>query len=210
MELASDQIKGLFAACGQKIAENRDRLIELDSVAGDGDLGLSMSDGFNAVDKALRESDETDIGKLLYLVSKTMSAYAPSSAGTLLSAGLMNSAKVLRGKTDLDVAGLALWWGEVLAGIVALGGAKPGDKTMLDSLVPAVESLKAQPLGQSPAKALRAAAEAAQKGAQCTVGMMARHGRAAVRGEESRSMIDPGAVLCGLLFEAMAEYAESL
>lgn len=204
------ELKGMFRACDEKIAANRSRLIELDSVAGDGDLGLSMNDGFRAVTRVLADTDETDLGKLLYLIGKTLSSHAPSSAGTLLSSGIINSAKALRGAEEMGVMEFTLMWEKILEGIVSMGGARRGDKTMIEAIAPAVDVLKGLPGNADPASAARAAGKASAEGAQSTVGMIAVHGRAAVRGEDSRGMVDPGAVLVSLIFQAMAEYVETI
>ena len=91
------------------MAENREYLINLDSVVGDGDLGLTMSDGFLAAYEAVAEKGETDAGRLLYQAGKAMSTAVPSTMGTLMASGLMQAGKALKGNTELSpgqVAGL--------------------------------------------------------------------------------------------------------
>ncbi len=190
-----------------KIMEkNRNYLIELDSVVGDSDLGLTMTDGFNAAYEAVSDGTETDLGKLLYKAGKTMGNKVPSTMGTLMAAGLMRAGKAIRGKEELtgsDVAGL---FEAYESGVADLGKAKVGDKTFLDGFHPGVEVLKAQvEAGAALEEAFIKAAEAAWNGFEHTTTMIAVHGRAATRGEASRSLKDPGAAVAALIMKAAAD-----
>lgn len=188
------------------MAENRDYLIDLDSVVGDGDLGLTMSDGFAAAYEAVHGSGETDAGKLLYTAGKAMSIAVPSTMGTLMSSGLMQAGKKLRGKTELGLADYTELFEGYAEGVMNLGKAKVGDKTFLDGMVPAVEALKA---AKDTGKDIKAAAEdakaAAEQGFENTTSMIAVHGRAATRGEASRALKDPGAAVAMLIMSAFAQ-----
>jgi dihydroxyacetone kinase-like protein len=90
-----------------------------------------MFDGFTAIKAATKDSDEVDIGKLLYLAGKTLSTAAPSTTGTLLAAGMINGAKAVRGTTDMGVEEFARFMGAMLEGICSLGGAKREKKQSL-------------------------------------------------------------------------------
>ena len=92
----ADKLRGLLSAWAVLMTEKRDWLIELDSVVGDSDLGLTMSDGFTAASEAAAASDLTDVGKLSYQAGKAMATAVPSTMGTLMASGLMNAGKVLR------------------------------------------------------------------------------------------------------------------
>ncbi|MCD2493385.1 dihydroxyacetone kinase subunit DhaK [Lacrimispora sp. NSJ-141] len=185
------------------MADKKDYLIDLDSVVGDGDLGLTMSDGFAAAYKAVHGSGETDSGKLLYAAGKAMSIAVPSTMGTLMASGLMQAGKRLRGKTDLGLAEYVELFEGYTEGVMNLGKAKVGDKTFLDGIVPAVEAMKAaKDAGKNVKEAAHDAREAAEKGFKATTSMVAVHGRAATRGEASRSLQDPGAAVAMLIMEA--------
>ncbi|MDF2613334.1 MAG: Phosphoenolpyruvate-dihydroxyacetone phosphotransferase, ADP-binding subunit DhaL [Clostridia bacterium] len=185
------------------MCENRDYLIKLDSIVGDGDLGLTMSDGFTAAYKAVSASGETDAGKLLYNAGKAMSTAVPSTMGTLMASGLMQAGKVLKGKTELEKADIAALFEAYLEGVANRGKAKVGDKTFLDGLAPAVAALKsALQAGDELNVAAAAAREAAEAGFQHTTTMIAVHGRAATRGEASRALQDPGAAVAMLMMKA--------
>ncbi len=201
--------KELIAMLGRisKIMEeNRDYLIELDSVVGDSDLGLTMSDGFRSAYDSVSDGMEPDLGKLLYKAGKAMGNKVPSTMGTLMAAGLMRAGKVLKGKTELtdnDVVSLFQAYKE---GVAGLGKAELGEKTFLDGFQPGIDALAAGlDAGISLEMALQEAASAAWTGFVNTTTMVAVHGRAATRGEASRSLKDPGAAVGALIMRAVAE-----
>ncbi|WWR17113.1 dihydroxyacetone kinase subunit L [Lachnospiraceae bacterium JLR.KK008] len=184
--------------------ENKNYLIDLDSIVGDGDLGLTMGDGFKAAYEAVKDGGEADAGKLLYAAGKAMSTAVPSTMGTLMASGLMQAGKVLKGKTELEDADIVSVFQGYLDGVMNRGKAKIGDKTFLDGLAPAVDALRAAVTenGENLADAAKKAAAAAEKGFENTTTMIAVHGRAATRGEASRSLKDPGAAVAMLLMKA--------
>ena len=188
------------------MGQNKNYLIELDSVVGDSDLGLTMTDGFQAAYESVSDGTEPDLGKLLYKAGKTMGNKVPSTMGTLMAAGLMRAGKVLKGKMELSGADVAVLFEAYEAGVADLGKAKVGDKTFLDGFHPGVEVLKAQvEAGASLEEAFGKAAEAAWNGFEHTTTMIAVHGRAATRGEASRSLKDPGAAVGALIMKAFAD-----
>lgn len=185
------------------MCSNRDYLIKLDSVVGDGDLGLTMSDGFVAAYKAVVDSEEPDAGKLLYSAGKAMSTAVPSTMGTLMASGLMQAGKVLKGKTQLEPSDIVDLFQAYLEGVENRGKAKVGDKTFLDGLDPAVKAMRvALDSGNSLTEAATRAREAAEEGFKNTTTMIAVHGRAATRGEASRTLEDPGAAVAMLIMSA--------
>lgn len=200
------ELTRVFEGWAAKMAANRDYLIELDSVVGDGDLGLTMSDGFAAAAASVKENPETDLGKVIYFAGKAMSQAVPSTMGTLMASGLMNAGKFAKGKTSLNLIEFADLMEAYFQGVKNLGKAELGDKTILDGLAPAITALKENAAaGKAWKDALDAAAAAAQKGYENTTTMVAVHGRAATRGENSRSLLDPGAAVAMLLMQALAE-----
>lgn len=183
--------------------ENREYLIDLDSVVGDGDLGLTMSDGYKAAYEAVKEGTEKDAGKLLYTAGKAMSVAVPSTMGTLMASGFMQAGKVLKGKTELSEHDMEDFFQGYFDGVMNRGKAKVGDKTFLDGLEPAITALKESIAnGDTLTEASGKAADAAQKGFEHTTTMIAVHGRAATRGEASRSLQDPGAAVAALMMKA--------
>ena len=199
--------KRLMRIWSDLMTQNRSYLIDLDSVVGDGDLGLTMGDGFQAAANAVEASDETDMGKLAYLAGKTMSTAVPSTMGTLMASGFMNAGKVLKGSTELDQSAVTAFFEAYLAGVQNRGKAELGEKTFLDGLAPAVESLKRDAANGVPAKAAaQNAANAAHQAFLDTKGMLAKHGRAATRGEASRALMDPGAAVADLMMKGYATF----
>ncbi len=191
----TNTLKDMLARWAVLMAEKKDWLIELDSVAGDSDLGLTMSDGFRAASEAAAVFSQPDLGKLAYQAGKAMAAAVPSTMGTLMASGLMNAGKALKGLTEAEDAA---FFRAYLEGVENRGKARPGEKTFLDGLLPAVEALET---GASPEEASRIAWEAFEN----TRDMLACHGRMAIRGEASRGLLDPGAAVAALLIQGYAE-----
>lgn len=207
--LNCDDFLNLFDAWTTMIEENKAYLVKLDSVGGDGDLGLAMSDGFHAAQKALSERAFTDVGELLYTAGKTISENASSSLGTLLAFGYIGAGRAMKGRPEIALTELGGLLQAFEDAVMKLGGAKVGDKTFLDGFDPAVQTLKNVASADAVPAALREAAKAARAGAESTVNMIARFGRIAVRGEGSRGIIDPGSVLAALLISTMADVLAS-
>lgn len=196
-------IKKLLFHWKKIMMENREYLIELDSVVGDGDLGLTMSDGFTAAYDSISTNQEMDIGKVLFHAGKAMSTKVPSTMGTLMASGLMGSGKKLKGKTVLSIEEIALLFSGYEEGVMKLGKAKVGEKTFLDGFHPAVLILNEAAKNKTDINdAAKMAVKAAKKGYDDTKEMLALHGRAATRGEHSKAFKDPGAYVACLLFSA--------
>ena len=98
--IKAEDIKGALETISELIEKNRAYLIELDQQNGDGDLGISMDEGFKAVVRYLQEAQEDDLGRLFLNVSKVFNEAAPSSLGTILSIGIMGIAKALKGEVE--------------------------------------------------------------------------------------------------------------
>ena len=203
----ADGLRAYLRAAAARMAEKKEWLIELDSHAGDSDLGLTMSDGFAAASKAAADSGLTDVGKLAYTAGKAMASAVPSTMGTLMASGLMQAGKVLKGREKLTAAEEAAFFSAYFDGVQQRGKAKVGEKTFLDGLWPAVESLKqAAEKGTLNREDAEAAARAAEQAFENTRGMQAVHGRMAIRGEASRELYDPGAAVAMLLMRAYADW----
>lgn len=189
------ELRALLSSWAVLMTEKKEWLIELDSVVGDSDLGLTMSDGFQAAAAASAESGETDVGKLAYIAGKAMATAVPSTMGTLMASGLMNAGKTLKGREEAPDTD---FFQAYLDGVRNRGKAEVGEKTFLDGFAPAVGALKE---GRTPLEA----AETAWQAFQDTKGMLARHGRMAIRGEASRDLLDPGAAVAALLMKGYSE-----
>ena len=189
------------------MADNRSWLIELDSVVGDSDRGLTMSDGFCAAADAVAKNPGADVSKTAYLAGKAMAAAVPSTMGTLMASGLMNAGKMPKGVKNCNAKQEVDFFRAYFDGVRSRGKAELGDKTFLDGLYPAIEALDhAIDSGKTEAEAARLAAQAAWAAFENTKGMLARHGRMAIRGEQSRELLDPGAAVAALLMKGYADY----
>lgn len=196
-------LKKLLCCTADIMMENKENLIQLDSVVGDGDLGLTMSDGFKAAADNAKASTESDAGKLIYMAGKAMSTAVPSTMGTLMASGLMQAGKVLKGKTDIEFSDIVDLYAAYEEGVMNRGKAKVNEKTFLDGIDPAVISLKESLANNLNIKeAADKAYHAAQEGYENTATMLAVHGRAATRGEASRTLKDPGACVAVLMMKA--------
>ncbi len=205
--MKSSELKSSVAAIAAVMAANRDYLIQLDQQNGDGDLGITMSDGYGAMAAWLSSSDEADLGKALMKCSMIFNEKAPSTLGTITSLFLMAMAKSLKGKTEAGVADVAAAMESGIVQVMEKAKSKPGEKTILDSVAPAVAALKTQAAdGASCAQAFQAAAKAAAAGSEATRNMRSVHGRAAYYGDKSIGIIDGGSVVGRLIFESIASY----
>lgn len=197
-----DSLKKIIKGISDIMAENKDYLVSLDQQNGDGDLGISMASGYKAVKDYVDETDERDLGKLLMKCSSVFNEAAPSSLGTITSFGFMGMAKALKGKEEADLVECADALDAGLNKIMEKANSKPGEKTILDALYPAIEALKAN-AGGDKVTALKLAAEAAAQGSENTKNMRSVHGRAAYYAEKSIGTLDGGSVVGKLIFEAI-------
>ncbi|MGW2680937.1 dihydroxyacetone kinase subunit DhaL [Streptomyces sp. NPDC001436] len=181
------------------VEREADRLTELDSPIGDADHGANLLRGFTAVRAALAAADpSTPPGTLLQLAGRTLISTVGGASGPLYGTLLRRTGKELGDAAEVSDAALHQALEAGVNAVGQLGGAAPGDKTMLDALVPAVAAL-----GTSYA----AAGEAAEAGALATVPILARKGRASYLGERSIGHQDPGATSSALLLAALVQTA---
>ncbi|AEW93144.1 MULTISPECIES: dihydroxyacetone kinase subunit DhaL [Streptomycetaceae] len=190
------------------VTREADRLTELDSPIGDADHGANMRRGFTAARDAVAKEPPDTPGRLLVRVGRELISTVGGASGPLYGTLLRRTGKALgeAATATPEQLGDALRAG--VDAVAQLGGAAPGDKTMLDALVPATEALAfALDAGAGLAEALAAARSAADEGAAATVPMLARKGRASYLGERSVGHQDPGATSAALLVAALASAA---
>jgi phosphoenolpyruvate---glycerone phosphotransferase subunit DhaL len=187
--------------------EQRDYLTQLDAAIGDADHGTNMDRGFASVVAKLGELDDTiPPGKLLVAAGSTLVSTVGGASGPLWGSALRRAGRALGDVEQFDGPQLALALDAAIDAIVELGAAAPGDKTMVDALVPASRVLHAElDAGSSLDQALAAAAQAALQGAEATVPMQARKGRASYLGERSIGHQDPGATSTALIIAALEQ-----
>ncbi|ROS39734.1 dihydroxyacetone kinase subunit DhaL [Amycolatopsis thermoflava] len=188
------------------IAEHRAELIELDRAIGDGDHGENMNRGFQAVVAALDNALPETPGGVLKLAATTLISKVGGAAGPLYGTAFLRASTVVSNQPELGAAEVVAALRAGLEGVQARGKAVEGDKTMVDALLPAVAAAE-KAGGRDVAAVLSAAAEGAATGAESTVDLVARKGRASYLGERSAGHLDPGARSTALLLAAFAEAA---
>jgi dihydroxyacetone kinase-like protein len=206
-KLDAKDIKAIFKKIKNIMVENEDYLFTLDSKMGDGDLGLTMKNGFLKVDSELGSFEEEDIGKILIKAGMTLASSVPSTMGTLMATGLMRAGKELKDKKTAGLDELANAFNAFVNGIAERGKAKPGEKTIIDSMLPAAETLiKASEKEDNIPDAFSSAYKAAEEGLEKTKSMKSVHGKAFYHSERSKGTIDPGAAAGVLFLKGFAEY----
>jgi len=201
----SSSLSNVFGSIKSLMVENKDYLVELDQQNGDGDLGISMASGYSAVHEFMEGSDIKDLGALLMKAASVFNSAAPSSLGTITSFGLMGMAKSLKGKEEVDLKEITESLQDGLEKIMEKAKSKPGEKTILDALYPAIETLK-ENQDKDMIEAFQLAAIAAAKGSESTKDMRSVHGRAAYYGDKSIGILDGGSVVGKLIFEGISSY----
>jgi dihydroxyacetone kinase-like protein len=189
------------------LREQRPYLTHLDSDIGDADHGTNMDRGFTAVLAKLdAATEEQDIGALLKTVGMTLVSTVGGAGGPLYGTLFLQMGTAVSDKDELGPDDWAAALEAGIAGVQARGKAEPGDKTMIDALIPGRDALKsALAEGASFEDALRQSADAAGQGMRDTIPLVARKGRASYLGERSAGHQDPGATSSHLLLEAAAE-----
>jgi phosphoenolpyruvate---glycerone phosphotransferase subunit DhaL len=186
------------------VRAERDYLVQLDAAIGDGDHGINMTRGFDAVVRALAAEDDAPPGRLLTLAGKTLVSSVGGASGPLWGSALRRAGRALGDAPTFEAPSLVAAMEAALAAIVDLGAATPGDKTMVDALDPAISALREGVVaGQSLQVALRQAADAAERGMRATIPLQARKGRASYLGERSIGHQDPGATSAALVMRAL-------
>src|SRR5579864_98690 len=186
------------------VRAERDHLVQLDAAIGDGDHGTNMVRGFEAVVQALDGDADQPPGKLLVLAGRTLVSTVGGASGPLWGSALRSGGRVLGEQSTFDGAELVEVLAAALASVKDLGTAAVGDKTMVDALEPAVDTLRTKVTdGASLDEALADAAGAAERGMRATIPLQARKGRASYLGERSVGHQDPGATSTALIMRAL-------
>jgi phosphoenolpyruvate---glycerone phosphotransferase subunit DhaL len=182
----------------------RDHLVQLDAAIGDGDHGVNLSRGFDAVVRALAADEGSPPGKLLILAGKTLVSTVGGASGPLWGSALRRAGRTLGEAPAFDFAELVAALEAALAAVVDLGAAALGDKTMVDSFTPAVAAMRAGvERGAPTGEVMRAATAAAEEGMRATIPLQARKGRASYLGPRSIGHQDPGATSTALIIRAL-------
>jgi phosphoenolpyruvate---glycerone phosphotransferase subunit DhaL len=203
--LTTAQVVAMLNLMADRIIENEPMLSEADRNLGDGDHGLGMKRGMEAVKEKLAGGAES-IEKAFSGTGMAMMSSMGGASGAIFGTLWRSGGKALAGKENLDAAGLADLIQAGMDAVMARGGAKPGDKTMIDALHPAAQRAN-EVRALSITEALAAVAQAAADGRDASKAMIATMGRAKTLGEGSIGFPDAGACSVAVIFQAMADYA---
>jgi dihydroxyacetone kinase-like protein len=196
--LDADFFRRWMTATAALVDREAERLTALDSPIGDADHGSNLQRGFRAVKAALDKEPPGTPGGVLTLAGRQLISTVGGASGPLYGTLLRRAGKALGDESEVSAEQLTEALRTGVDAVMTLGGAAPGDKTMIDALVPAVDAL-----GES----FAAARAAAEEGAVATTPLQARKGRASYVGERSIGHQDPGATSSALLIAALAEAA---
>jgi dihydroxyacetone kinase-like protein len=201
-----EDVLGWLKTFASTIAENREYLTKLDSAIGDADHGINMDRGMQAALAKIEGHPDGDVGALLKTVGMTLVSTVGGAGGPLYGTLFLQMGTATAGKGELAAEDWQAALDAGLAGVQMRGKAEPGDKTMVDALVPARDALSvALADGASLGEALRRSAEAAGEGMKATIPLVARKGRASYLGERSAGHQDPGATSTYLLLKTAAD-----
>jgi dihydroxyacetone kinase phosphoprotein-dependent L subunit len=203
--LGAAEVQGMLRHVAERIIASEPILTDADRALGDGDHGLGMQRGMEAVLEALAGKVFSTVDEPFTEMGRAMMSSMGGASGVVFGTLFRAAGKELKGAAVLDAAGLARSLRSAVESIMQRGGAKPGDKTMLDALVPAADRA-AEAVGLPVREAIAEVAAAARAGMEASRDMIATMGRAKTLGERSLGHPDAGAVSVSIIFEAMREH----
>lgn len=199
MSISRDDVLRWMDGFAASMSAHRVELVALDTAIGDGDHGTNMDRGMRKALEKLDAAEQADPGTALKTVAMALISSVGGAAGPLYGTLFLQMGTALAGKPEIELADYAQAWRQGLEGVRARGKAEPGDKTMVDALIPGVEALEA---ASDLSDGLRSATQAAEEGMKATIPLVARKGRASYLGERSKDHQDPGATSTYYLFES--------
>ncbi|MBN1066457.1 dihydroxyacetone kinase subunit L [Clostridium botulinum] len=200
------QVKDILIKVEKVIEENKLYLSELDAAIGDGDHGLNMNKGFKAVIEKIKDLPEDDLGNILKNSGMALVSNVGGASGPLYGTAFMKAAMVVNKKSKMDINDFVKVLEEALGGIKMRGKGQEGEKTMIDTLSPAIEAgNKSIGENKSVKEVLLEIKEAAKNGMEHTKDIVATKGRASYVGERSIGHIDAGATSMYLILNTIVE-----
>jgi phosphoenolpyruvate---glycerone phosphotransferase subunit DhaL len=199
-------VEGVVAVIARTAVANEKYFGDLDAVVGDGDFGYSMARGFELVIQDWDSFDRTDIGTFLKKIAVVITSRIGGTSGPIWGTAFLRAGVTAGAATELEPAEVVAMLRASIEGIKARGHSDVGDKTLLDAIVPAVDTIDERiSQGDDAAAIVRAAAVTARERAEATRSMQAMRGRASYTGERSIGTLDAGAVAVAVMFEALAD-----
>lgn len=201
-----DQIVQWLSNLAEVLVENKEYLTELDSAIGDADHGINMKRGFDRVADKLPTVADKDIGSILKTIGMTLISSVGGASGPLYGTFFMRSGMAAAAKEELSGEDLVTLLQAGVDGIVQRGRAQVGDKTMIDTWMPALSAMKESLAAEDDTiAALEAAVAAAEQGMKDTIPLQAKKGRASYLGERSIGHQDPGATSSYLVLKTLLD-----
>lgn len=195
----------LIAQVAENIVANKAYLSEIDGKIGDGDHGVNMAKGFGRAAEQIADQD-TSLSQAMSVLSDVLMSEIGGSMGPLYGMMFLNMAEAIENKEMIDAETFGDMMGAGLEGVLAIGSASKGDKTMLDTFIPAVDTFKATlNAGGGFRQALTDMKMAAEQGRDSTKDMVAKIGRASRLGDRSRGVLDAGATSCCIILSSLAD-----
>ena len=200
----------MLAFVAEAIAREESNLNALDAAIGDGDHGITMRVGFNAlVSRVSRLPDSAGVDVILRESGMAFMGATGGAIGVLLGKMLIAGGAALKGQQEIGPAEFQALLGAMETALATAGKVQPGDKTILDAVHAAHQSIAVCENSQAKlGEVLTRAAQAARQAADRTAQMLARAGRASGLGYRALGHADPGAVSFSVVLGAMAEWAE--
>jgi phosphoenolpyruvate---glycerone phosphotransferase subunit DhaL len=196
----------LVRTIAQTALDNEKYFSDLDAVVGDGDFGYSLARGFGKLMEGWDAMEYSDVGGLLKKTAMTLSSRIGGTSGPIWGTAFLRAGSALSDKPDPSGEDVVAALRAAIEGIKQRGNSDLGDKTLLDSLIPAVDTLEQQLQAGKPAgDALAATAVTARETAEATKTMLAQRGRASYTGERSRDSVDAGAMGVAVIIEAVSK-----
>lgn len=190
----------------KNIIENKDMLTELDRVIGDGDHGVNLARGMEKILVEIPNFTHLKEYEILNKSAMLLMSNVGGASGALYATALMKGANLLKGKENINPQDIVQVWGEMIEGIKSRGKSEKGEKTMLDTLIPAFENFRDEiDKNGDLKKAFIVAEKAGKEGMELTKNMLATKGRATYLGERSIGHIDAGATSSYLIIKTIAD-----
>jgi len=202
MKISTKNLKSIIGCIADTIEINVDYLTELDAKIGDGDHGVNMVKGFKKINKDLAVYSGDDIGEILIISGKVLLDEIGGAMGPLYGGGFVKAGMALKGKAVMGKVDIYTLFSSLLESIKSLGGAKVGDKTMVDTLEPFVSEYKIKSEDNKMIDSFGEALKKAKQGMESTKGMISRIGRSSRLFERSKGHLDVGAVSSYLILES--------
>jgi dihydroxyacetone kinase/dihydroxyacetone kinase-like protein len=204
---ALDDLDLVVKTMAATIVDNAHYFADLDSVVGDGDFGYSLRNGFEVVAAEYDTFDHSSVGSVLKKIGLVISGKVGGVSGPIWGTAFLRAGVTAGDRTELSADDVIAMLRASVEGIMQRGQSALGDKTLLDALIPAIDSLEesfSRPMDDHGVAAVREAADVAVKAAEDTKGMLALRGRAAYTGERSRDSVDAGATAIGVILQAIS------